>query len=80
MPLVRRYKSDKVFQTKRITEMWSTDTMNIQVKSLDRKQYTQVFFNGTCYSEIYTMAKKDDMGTSLDIFVMEPGVLEGLTV
>ena len=35
LPLARRYKADRLFQTKRITGMWYTDTMDEQVKSLD---------------------------------------------
>ena len=32
MPLAKRYKVDRVFQTKRLTGMWVTDTMDGQVK------------------------------------------------
>ena len=39
MPLARRYKADRVFQTKSLTGMWDTDTMDGWVKSLDGNQY-----------------------------------------
>ena len=80
MPLVRRYKADKVFQTKRLMGIWATDTMDGRVKSLDRNQYAQVFSNGTYFSEIYSMAKKADTGQALKTFVIEFGVTEELTV
>ena len=60
--------------------MWATDTMEGRVKSLDFNQYVQVFFKGTYFSEIYPMAKKDDTGKALQIFLMELGVPEELTV
>ena len=34
MPLYRRYNVDRVFQTKRLTGMWATDTMNRLVDQL----------------------------------------------
>ena len=50
IPLARRYKSDRVFHTKRLTGMWATDTMDGRVQSLDRNQYAQLFSNGTYFS------------------------------
>ena len=80
MPLARRYKVDRLFQTKRLTGMCATDTMDIRLKSLDGNQYAQVFSNGAYFSEIYPMAKKADAGQALKTFVMELGVPEELTV
>ena len=60
MPLARRYKTDRVFQTNSITGMWATDTMDGRVNYLDGNQYAQVFSNGTYFTEIYPMAKKAD--------------------
>ena len=76
MPLARRFKEDIVFHNKRITVMWATDTMDSRVKSLDGNRYSQVFFNGTYFSEIYPMSKKSDAGQALKTFFMEPGVPE----
>ena len=47
MPLARRYKSDIVLHTKRLTDTWYIDTMYKQVKSLDQnnKQLARVVFN-----------------------------------
>ena len=61
-PLSRRYKADKVFQTKSLTGMWATDTIDRRVKSLDGNRYAQVFSNGTYFSEIYLMSRKYDVG------------------
>ena len=76
MTLARRYKEDRVLYTKRITGIWATDTMDGQVKSLDRNRYSQVFSNGTYFAEIYPMAKKADAVQALKTFVMELGVPE----
>ena len=69
-----------MFQTKNITGMWATDTMDGRVKSLDRNRYAQVFSNGTYFYEIYPVANKYDAGQALNKFAVEPGVPEELTV
>ena len=68
-----------MFQTKILTGMWATYTMDRRLKSLDGNQYAQVFSNETCFSKLYPMAKKADAGQVLKIFVMEIGVPEELT-
>ena len=60
--------------------MWATDTLDVQVKSLDGNQYAQVLYNGTYFSEIYIMANKADAGQALKTVLMELGVTEGMTV
>ena len=45
MPLTRRYKADRVFQTKRLTGKWATYTMDGQVKSLDGNRNKSLFYN-----------------------------------
>ena len=67
---------DRVFQTKSLTDMWTTDTMDGRVKSLDGNRYAQVLSNGIHFYEIYPMAKKADAGQALKTFVMELGVPE----
>ena len=44
--------------------------MEGRVNYLDRNQYSQVFSNGTYFSEIYPMANKADVGQALRTFVM----------
>ena len=69
-----------MFQTKILTGIWATDTMDGRVKDLDRNQYSHVFYNGTYFSEIYPIDKKSDAGQTLQMFVMELGVPEELMV
>ena len=80
MPLLRRNKADRVFQTKKISGMWDTDTMDGRLKSIDRNRYEQVFYNGTYFAEMYPMSKKDEALQALKTFVMELGVPEKLVV
>ena len=80
MPLERRYKADRVFQTKSLTSMWDTDIIDGHIDSLEGSRYAQVFSNETYFSKIYLMANKSDLGQSLKAFVMELGVFEELTV
>ena len=80
MPLARRYRADRRFQTKRLSGMWASDTMDGRVKSLDGNRYGQVFSNGSFFAEIYPMARKADAGQALKTFVMELGVPDELTI
>ena len=80
MPLANQYKADIVFQTKSLTGMWATDTMDGRVKSLYGNRYEQVFSNGTYFTEIYPMARKSNAGQALKTYVIELGVPEELTV
>ena len=54
--------------------------MDGRLKSLDGNRYAQLFSDGTYFSEIYLMDKKDKTGQALKTFLMEPGVPEELTV
>ena len=47
MPLARQYMADIVLQNNSLTGMWTTYTMDGQVKSLDGNQYAHVLYNGT---------------------------------
>ena len=80
MPLERRYKADRLFQTKSLTGMWATDTMYVRVKYLDGNRYAQMFSNGTYFAEMYLMYKKADTVQALKTFVMKLGFLEELIV
>jgi hypothetical protein len=66
MPLARRYRADRMFQTKRLAGKWASDTMDGRVKLLDGNQeYAQVFSNGGFFAEFYPMARKADAGLAL---------------
>ena len=51
--------------------MWSPDTMDVLKKSSDENRYSQVFSNGTLFSEIYPMDIKSDSGIALKKFITE---------
>jgi hypothetical protein len=80
MSLARRYRADRMFQTKRLAGKWASDTMDGRVKSLDGNQYAQVFSNGGFFAEVYPMARKVDAGLALKSFIMEFGVPDDLTI
>jgi hypothetical protein len=80
MPLARRYRADRMFEKKRLRGMWSSDTMDGRVKSLDGNRYGQVFANGSYFAEIYPMASKKDAGQALREFCNELGVPDELTI
>jgi hypothetical protein len=80
IPLARRYRADRQFQTKRLDGKWATDTMDGRVKSLDGNRDGQVFSNGTFFAEIYPIARKKDAGLALKAFVLELGVPENLPI
>jgi hypothetical protein len=81
MPLARRYGTDRMFQTKRLSVMWASDAMDgSRVKLLDGNRYARVFSNGGFLAEVYPMARKADAGLALKTFIMELGVPEDLTV
>jgi hypothetical protein len=80
MPLARRFRADRRFQTKRLDGKWASDTMDGRVKSLEGNRYGQVFSNGTFFAELYSMATKKDAGQALKTIVLELGVPEELTI
>jgi hypothetical protein len=80
MPLARRYRADRMFERKRLRGMWSSDTMDGRVKSLDGNRYAQVFANGSFFAEIYPMATKRLAGMALKEFITELGVPDEMTI
>jgi hypothetical protein len=80
MPLARRCRADRRFQTKRLRGMWASDAMDGQVKSLYGNRHAQVFANGSFFAEVCLMAREADAGQALKTFVLELGVPEELTV
>ena len=68
-----------MFQTTSIKGMWDIDTMDGQVKYLDRNRHAQLFSNGTYFAEIYPMDKKANAVQAHKTFLMEFGVPEELT-
>jgi hypothetical protein len=80
MPLARRYRADRMFNRKRLRGMWSSDTMDGRLKSIDGNRYAQVFANGSFFAEVYPMNKKSQAGEALKEFINELGVPDELTI
>ena len=69
-----------MFQKKRLDGMWASETMDGQTKSLGGNIYSQLFYNGTFFDEIYPMARKSDTRIALKTFITDLGVYECLTI
>ena len=78
LPLARRYRADRVFSRKTLSGVWSTDTMDGRIRSLDGNQYAQVFGNKSYFAKIYPMDSKSKSGNALRLFCQEFGVPEKL--
>jgi hypothetical protein len=77
MPLARQYHADRMFHTKHLAGKWASDGC---AKSLDGKQYAQVFSSRGFFAEVYPIAQKADAGLALKSFVIEFRVPEDLTI
>jgi hypothetical protein len=80
MPLACRHQADWMFQRKGLRGMWSSDTMDGRVKSIDGNRHTQAFANGSFFAKVYPMATKGLAGQALKEFIMELGVPNKLTI
>ena len=79
MPLTRRYRADRMFYRKCLAGVWSTDTLDGKVKSLEQNRYAQVFANKSYFVTICPLEKKRQAGEALKSFCREYGVPEHLT-
>ena len=79
LPLVRRYRTDRVFTRRTLSGYWSCDTMDGRCKFLDGNKYAQVFANTSYFAKIYPMDSKSKTGDALRMFCQEFGVPEKLT-
>ena len=68
-----------MFEIKRLTGKWSTDTIDGRTKSLDGNHYAQIFVNKQCFAKIYPMDSKGKAGNALLIFYREFGIPDNLT-
>ena len=62
LPLSLRYRLDMIFDAKRLSSTWSTDTVDGQCKSLDGCRYAQIFANHGYFAKLYPMASKSQAG------------------
>ena len=78
MPLTCRYQADRMFFRKTLAGIWSTDTMDGRIKSLQGNRYAQVFANKGYFSKVYPLGNKSEAGDALKTFCAEFGVPEKL--
>ena len=78
LPLARRHRADRVFSRKTLSGVWSTDTMDGRMRSLDGDRCAQVFGNESHCAKIYPMDSKSKSGDALRLFCQEFGVPEKL--
>jgi hypothetical protein len=78
LPLSRRYKADRIYQTPRLQGEWYTDTVEGRCKSGDGNRYGQVFANKDYFATFCPMDSKGKAGEALWTFCQEFGVPEKL--
>ena len=79
MPLSRRYRTDRMFEPKRLLGTIASDTMDPRCQSLHGDyRYTQVYGNRQMFCEAYPIKSKSesDVGASLKRFITEYGAPE----
>jgi hypothetical protein len=78
MPLARRYRTDRMFEVKRLQGTFATDTMDMRCKSIHGERYSQVFANKDFFAAAYPIQRKGDAHEPVDLFVNEYGAMETL--
>jgi hypothetical protein len=76
MPLARRYRTDRMFEVKRLKGTFATDTMDMRCKSIHGEKYSQIFANKDFFAAAYPIQRKGDAHEPLDLFVNEYGAME----
>ena len=80
MPLMRRYRADRIFTPNRLKGNWHSDTVIATDKSKDGNTCAQIFTNDNYFAAIYPMDSKSKAGDALRVFCQEFGVPEHLTI
>ena len=80
LPISRRYRADKMYGVKRLSDKFSTDTLWSDSKSLNQNVCAQIFSHKNGFSVCYPMtrANGDTIGDSLLDFIHDFGVPEQL--
>ena len=77
MPLSRRYRTDRMFEPKRLLGIMASDTMDPRCESLHGDhRYAQVFGNKQMFCEAYPIAAKANCNDALKQFILEYGAPE----
>ena len=71
LPLVRRYRADRIYERPRFRGIDYTDTMHGHLKSLDGNRYTQVFATEDFFAAAYSMEAKSMAGDALKEFITD---------
>ena len=81
LPIARRYRSDRMFDVKRLNGKFATDTVYLKKKSTVSKMASQVFSHKCGFSSVKNFTKVDgeQVGHALANFVYEYGLQEQLT-
>ena len=74
LPLVRRYRADRMYERPRFRGVVYTDTMHGHFKSLDGNRYAQVFATEDFFAAVYLMESKSMAGDALKEFITDFGV------
>ena len=81
MPLTRRYRSDRMYNIKRLRGRFATDIFFASIRSLHGNSCTQIYSHKVGFSVCYplTHANGEQVGRSLGDFVHDFGAPEHLT-
>ena len=74
LPLVRRYRADRMYEWLQFRGIVYTDTMHGHYKSLDGNRYAQVFATEDFFAAAYPMEAKSMAGDALKEFITDFGV------
>ena len=79
--LARRYRANRVFSKRWLNALFATDTLFLDVKSLNQNTCTQVFLHKVGFNATYPMVPStgDSLGYSYRDFSHDFGILEHLT-
>ena len=78
MPLSRRYRTDRMFNTPRMRCQAGTDTMDARCKSIHGNRYAQVFGTKDFFVDVFPIEKKSDCYLALELFFKKWGVPDEL--
>lgn len=82
LPLERRYRADRHFQTRRLRGNFSTDTAYFPIKSLRGNIASQIYFDKCGFAACYHLPRTDDrhVGPTLTAFSTDYGIPDNLTL
>ena len=81
LPLSRRYRADRMYNTKRLRGKFATDTFYPTAKSLYGNKCCQIYSHKNGFAACYPIASADssNIGETLDNFIHDFGAPEHLT-